>query len=198
MHDQFVKQAKKGNIDLLFIGDSITEYWRHEGKDVWQREFSSWKPGNFGIAGDTTHGVMWRVGNGGELVGLHPKAVVLLIGTNDISNGLEPPAAIASNVGKIVQSVKANLPQTKVIILAVFPRSRSANDPVRGVVRQLNEELAKLQNGKDILFLDIGLKFLSANGDLSPEIMPDYLHLSRKGYEVWANAMRKTLEEVMQ
>ncbi len=200
MHDRFIKQAKAEKINLLFIGDSITEYWLSDGKSVWQREFAPLQAANFGIAGDTTQGVLWRLGNGGELNGINPnpKAVVLLIGTNDISNALEPPAKIAQNVSEIVQTIRSKLPQSKVILLGILPRGQLAADPVRETVRQVNLELAKLQDGKEIIYLDIGKDFLDTQGNISKEVMPDYVHLSAKGYEIWAGAIKQTIKKIVE
>lgn len=195
-HYRFVKKAQEAKIDLLFLGDSITEYWLTDGKDVWSRAFSQWKTENFGIAGDTTQGVLWRVNNG-EIDGIKPKAVVLLIGTNDLSLGALSAQQIAGNVSQIIDTIKTKSPDSKIVLLAVFPRGRRATDPARKLVNGVNEELTKLGDGKQVIYLDLGKEFLDAGGEISEDIMPDYLHLSAKGYEKWASALQSTLKEIM-
>ncbi|MBX3151215.1 hypothetical protein KF728_13780 [Candidatus Obscuribacterales bacterium] len=190
-HERFVKAAKEGNIDLLFIGDSITEYWLSDGKSVWDSEFAKWNAGNFGISGDTTYGVLARLNE--ELAGISPKVTVLMIGTNDLSHG-DPPETIANNIGEIVKTIKKRLPSTKILVLGILPRGY-AKDRVRRSIEKVNEITAKLDNGKDIKFLDIGNSFVDKAGDVPLEVMPDLLHLSAKGYKIWADCIRDYLTE---
>lgn len=192
-HERFVRTAKEGNIDLLFIGDSITEYWLNDGRATWDSEFAKWKPGNFGISGDTTYGVLARLDD--ELVGIQPKVTVLLIGTNDLSHG-ESPEKIAANIERIVKSIKGKLPNTKVLVLGILPRGR-AQDEVRKSIAKVNEIIAKLDNGKDVKFLDIGNTFIDKTGDVPLENMPDLLHLSPKAYKLWADSIKDYLVEWM-
>lgn len=192
-HERFVRTAKEGNIDLLFIGDSITEYWLNDGKSTWDSEFAKWKPGNFGISGDTTYGVLARLDE--ELVGIQPKVTVLLIGTNDLSHG-ETTEKIAANIEKIVKKIKEKVPSTKVLVLGILPRGH-AKDDVRKSIAKINEIIAKLDNGRDIKFLDIGNAFTDKMGDVPLENMPDLLHLSPKAYKIWADSIKDYLVEWM-
>jgi lysophospholipase L1-like esterase len=173
-HEAFVKIAKEGKTDLLFLGDSITAGWAGQ-KNIWEKSFGSYRPANFGIGGDRTQHVLWRITNG-ELEGIQPKSVVLMIGTNNSNS--DPAEDIARGITKIVETIRAKLPSTKVLLLAVFPRGEKPN-PQR-------------EN-----YLDIGAKFLQADGTLTKEIMPDYLHLSAKGYQIWADAITPKLAELM-
>jgi beta-glucosidase len=190
-HQRFVQTAKEGNIDLLFIGDSITEYWLSDGKSVWDSEFSKWRTANFGISGDTTYGVRARLDE--ELVGISPKVIVLLIGTNDLSHG-ETPERIAANTEEIVKTIKRRLPATKILVLGILPRGQ-ARDGVRAAIAKVNELTSKLDNGRDVKFLDIGNSFVDKTGEVPLEIMPDLLHLSNKGYKIWADSVRDYLIE---
>lgn len=191
-HERIMKRAREGPIDLLFIGDSLTEHWLDDGKEAWGSAFGKWKPGNFGLSGDTTYGVLWRIDHG-ALDGLHPRVVVLMIGTNDLSVG-ETAETTAANIEKVVRKIKQKLPDTTILLLGILPRGRAA-DPVRDSLVQVNSIIAKLDNGKDVLFLDIGKQFLSDRNEVTAEIMPDSLHLSSKGYQIWADALKTVLSK---
>jgi beta-glucosidase len=195
MHEQFLKRAKEGPIGLLFLGDSITEGWG-KAPDVWKR-YEKYQPANFGIGGDRTQHVLWRIENG-ELEGISPKVVVLMIGTNN--TGGDSAEDIAKADTKIVRSLRAKLPQTKVLVLGIFPRGDKKTGDLSPTampkIRQVNAELAKLDDGKMIRYLDIADKFL-VGGKIPSDVMPDQLHPNAKGYQIWADAMQPLLEEMM-
>ena len=193
-HESFVAIAKQGKAKLLFLGDSITAGWGGQ-KTIWEKAFGKYMPANFGIGGDRTQHVLWRIENG-ELDGFKPKVVVLMIGTNNSGN--DPAEDIAKGVTKIVETIHKKSPATKVLLLAVFPRGeKAAPNPGRDKLKQVNEIIAKLDDGKKVFFLDIGGKFLESDGSLTKEIMPDFLHLTAKGYEIWADAITPKLAELM-
>ena len=191
-HEGFVQIAKAGNVGLLFLGDSITDGWRG-AKAIWDKAFGEYKPANFGIGGDRTQHVLWRITDG-ELEGITPKAAVLMIGTNNSNS--DSAEGIAAGITKIVETIHAKSPKTKVLLLAVFPRGEKPN-ATREKLKMVNETVSKLDNGKDVFYLDIGDKFLEADGTLTKEIMPDFLHLSAKGYQIWADAISPKLAELM-
>jgi lysophospholipase L1-like esterase len=193
MHESFLKRGKEGNIGVLFLGDSITQGWSGNGKDVWKATYTKYDAANFGIGGDRTQHVLWRMDNG-ELDGISPKVVVLMIGTNNIGY---PAEQIAKADIKIINEIHQKLPQTKVLVLGIFPRDNLATKPSRQKIKDVNAELAKLEDGKTTRYLDIGEKFLTADGTLTKEIMPDYLHPNAKGYQIWADAMQPLLDEMM-
>jgi lysophospholipase L1-like esterase len=194
MHREFVERASKGDVEVLFVGDSITAGWSRQ-KQVWDQHFGKYNPANFGIGGDRTQHVLWRMLNG-ELEGIKPKVVVLLIGTNNSKT--DPPDKIVSGVEKIVQTIREKT-DAKVLLLAIFPRGETAGKAAeqRATIDQVNARLAKLDNGKNIRFLDIGEKFLQPDKSISKEIMNDYLHLTTKGYEIWAGAIDQPLTEMV-
>jgi lysophospholipase L1-like esterase len=201
-HDQFVADAKKGGVDLLFVGDSITDFWRTRGKAVWDKYYGGLHAANIGISGDRTQHVLWRLDNG-EIDGLHPKAVVLMIGTNNIGierDGLTPrgtPADAAEGVKAIVKDLRQKLPDAKILLLGVFPRSHSPTDAARLQVAEINKIIAGLDDGDHVHYLDIGAKFLSAGGMIEKDILVDYLHPSPKGYEIWAQAIQAPLAQML-
>ena len=195
-HESFVATAKAGGVDVVFLGDSITAGWGGQNaKPVWDAAFGKYKPANFGIGGDRTQHVLWRISNG-ELDGISPKAAVLMIGTNN--SGSDSAEGIAKGITAIVKYLREKSPRTKVLLLAVFPRGeKAAPNPGREKLKQVNDIVAKLHDGKNVHYLDIGTKFLEADGSLSKEVMPDFLHLSAKGYQIWADAIGPKLAELV-
>jgi lysophospholipase L1-like esterase len=204
-HEGFVEIAKKGGVEVLFLGDSITDGWRgKEGAEVWKKHFEPLKAANFGIGGDRTQHVLWRITNG-ELEGIAPKVAVLMIGTNNCNGTDNTAAEIADGITAIVKTLREKQPQMKVLLLAVFPRADkrdAAADKVpagglRTKIDDVNKIIAKLDDGKMVHYLDIGAKFLDADGALSKDVMPDFLHLSQKGYEIWGDGITLKVKEML-
>jgi len=193
-HEGFVEIAKKGGVDLLFLGDSITDGWRGGGKAVWEKNFAPLKAANFGIGGDRTEHVLWRLQHG-ELDGIKPKLAVLMIGTNNL--GANKDEEIAAGVKAIVEELHKQTPETKLLLLGIFPRGMKADDPARDRIKHINTIISKLDDGRTVKYLDIGDKFLEANGTLPKSIMPDALHPNAKGYEIWAEAIAPTVKEML-
>jgi lysophospholipase L1-like esterase len=200
-HEGFVAEAKQGDIDVLFMGDSITDGWRRAGQEIWEREYAPLKAANFGIGGDRTEHVLWRLRNG-EAEGYQPKAVVLMIGTNNTgfeSDGTTPrntTAEIVEGVTTVVQDLREDFPNAKILLLAIFPRAEK-DSTRRAQVNEINQSIAKLHDGRRIHYLDIGDKFLDADGTLPTDIMPDLLHPNDKGYQIWADAIREPLRALL-
>jgi lysophospholipase L1-like esterase len=193
-HEKFVKIAKEGTAKLVFLGDSITAGWRGKSA-IWDKAFGQYKPANFGIGGDRTQHVLWRITNG-ELDGIQPKAVVIMIGTNN--SGSDPADGIARGIQRIVETVRNKQPQAKILLLAVFPRGEKASSNAqRDKLSEVNAMIAKLDDGKNIHFLDIGNKFLQPDGSISKDIMHDFLHLTEAGYQIWADAILPKLAGLM-
>jgi beta-glucosidase len=201
LHEKFLARGKAGPIGALFLGDSITEGWG-QAPHIWEHYFGSYQPANFGISGDQTQHVIWRIENG-ELDGISPKVVVLMIGTNN--SGAHTGAQIAAANKKIVELIRAKLPQTKILLLAIFPRGpRKARDGSpepwekrMAAINEANAELAQLADGRTIRFLDINARFLGNDGTIPSSIMPDQLHPNAAGYQLWADAIRAPLAEMM-
>jgi lysophospholipase L1-like esterase len=192
-HEKFLDRAREGKIDLLFLGDSITAGWAGGGKDVWQRHYAPRNAANFGIGGDRTQHVLWRIENG-EVDGIKPKVAVLMIGTNN--SGQNSAGEIADGVREIVQRLQAKLPETRILLLGVFPRGQKPG-ATREKLTEVNTKLAGLEDGKMITYLDIGRSFLNEDGTISRDVMPDFLHLTPKGYQIWADAIEPTLWKLL-
>lgn len=187
-------RAKQGDVDLLFIGDSITQGWEGAGKETWEKYYGKRKAMNAGIGGDRTQHVLWRLDNG-NIDGLSPKLAVLMIGTNN--SGTNTSEDIAAGVKAIVAELRDKLPQTKVLVLAVFPRGPDAQSPQRKVNEAANANFQSVADNKNVFYLDIGPEFLGFDGSLHKAIMPDLLHLSPRGYEIWAAAIESKVVELL-
>lgn len=198
-HVGFVEEARRGGIDCLLMGDSITDWWRRAGLPVYEASFSDLRCANFGIAGDRTQGVLWRMQNG-ELEGYSPKAMMLMIGTNNLSGRTSTPNTpeeIAMGIATIVTTFRVRFPEAKVLLLGVFPRGGEPTDPYRESIRRINELIATLDDGEHVRFMDIGDRFLAPDGSIPVEIMADGLHPTERGYEIWAEAVMPTFREML-
>jgi lysophospholipase L1-like esterase len=194
-HEGFVAIAKKGDVDVLLLGDSITDAWRQPpAKEAWDKHFAPRRAANFGIGGDRTQHVLWRITNG-ELDGITPKVVMLMIGTNNTNS--DSAEHIAEGITAIVKTIRQKSPTTKVMLLAVFPRGEKPDNPGRTKIAEINKTISKLDDGKSVRYLDIGRSFLQEDGTLTKEIMPDFLHLSAKGYAIWGDAVAPLLREML-
>jgi len=194
-HESINERAKQGDVDLVFIGDSITQNWEGAGKEVWEKYYGKRKAVNLGISGDRTQHVLWRLENG-NIDGISPKVAVLMIGTNN-SNGSDYTAEqIGEGITAIVKKLNEKLPKTKVLILAAFPRGEKPS-PQREKLAKASEIAGSLADDKQIFYLDIGKKFLDADGTLSRELMPDLLHLNPKSYGIWAESIEETLVKLL-
>jgi lysophospholipase L1-like esterase len=198
-HEGFNARVKQGNVDLIFIGDSITQRWEQDGKDAWKRYYARRNAVNLGIDGDRTQQVLWRLDHG-NIDGISPKLAVLLIGTNNILES--PPKKIADAVKLIVERLRTKLPNTKVLLLGILPRTATRGDresDVRSAIAATNKWLAALANNRIVYFTDIGAKFLTADGKLAKEALTaDAVHLSAKGYETWAEAIEPMVAKLME
>jgi lysophospholipase L1-like esterase len=201
-HEVNVADAKRGGVDILFLGDSITDGWRWEtgGKSIWAKTFAPRHAANFGIGWDRIQNVLWRVEHG-ELENLNPKVVVLLIGTNNTGNEdngkpRNTTPEIIEGISNLIRQIQIRLPQSKILLLALFPRGEKA-DPVREQVKTVNAGITPLADGEKVAFLDISGKFLQPDGTLPRSLFPDLLHPDENGYRIWADAMNPTLDELM-
>ena len=193
-HNSFNDRVVKGNVDLVFIGDSITQGWEGRGRKIWAKHYGKRNAVNLGIGGDRTQHVIWRLDNG-NLKNITPKAAVIMIGTNNSGNNTSKE--IADGVTAIVKQIRTKSPKTKILLLGVFPRGSNPADKRRQVNEGANKIFSKLDNGKHVHYLNIGPKFLQKDGTLTKEIMPDLLHLSEKGYTIWAESIEAKLAELL-
>jgi len=195
-HKEKLARVAQGNVELLMIGDSITHAWENKGKKVWEEYYGHRNAVGLGFSGDRTENVLWRLQHG-EVDGISPKLTVVMIGTNNTGHRMEKPEDIALGIKTILTELQTRLPNTKVLLLAIFPRSAAATDPLRVNNDKVNTIIKNYADGERVFFLDINREFLDAKGELSKEIMPDLLHPHEKGYGIWAKAMESTIAELM-
>ena len=191
------ERIKRGDVGLLFLGDSITQDWEGAGSEIWTEFYGERNAVNLGFGGDRTQHVLWRLERHGlELLAEDPpELAVVMIGTNN-SNGTDNSAQeIADGITAIVGKLRELLPRTKVLLLAIFPRNERP-DAQREKIERTNAAIAKLADGKNVHFLDIGSKFLAEDGTLLRDLMPDFLHLSGMGYGIWAESIEPLVGEI--
>jgi (4-O-methyl)-D-glucuronate---lignin esterase len=194
-HNRFVDIANTNQFDILFEGDSITDWWQQGGTqggaEVQKKVFGDIPIANFAVAGDTTQGVLWGLKNGEGQGRNKPKAIMLMIGTNN--SGSNSGAEIAEGVGAIVLEMRKDFPDAKIMLLAIFPRGAGPTDRLRQNNEEANKIIAKLDDGKHVFFKNINDKFLDAEGHLIG-FRGDNLHPNAEGYEIWASAVADTLK----
>lgn len=193
MQAEDVAIAEKGGVDLLFVGDSITAGWNW---DIWQKNFSQYNPANFGIGGDHTGNLLWRLQNG-DKGKLKPKAVVLLIGVNNFGHLNETPQQVFEGIKAVVKNLRKNYPKAKILVNGVFPFEESATSPKRAMVKEVNALVATLDDNKHVFVKDYGYLFLQADGTISKDTMGDFLHPTAKGYQIWVDAMLPDIQKLM-
>jgi len=193
MHAEDLAVADKGEVDLLFLGDSITEGWP---ATVFNASFGEYRTANFGIGGDTTGNVLWRLQEN-RYAKLKPKAIVLLIGVNNFSFCGETPEQVFTGVRAVVEALRRQYPAARILLNAVLPTQEKPDAAKRQHVLALNKLVATLQDAPHVLVRDYGAVFLQADGAISKEVMPDFLHLSEKGYRLWSDAMLPDIKALM-
>lgn len=192
-HEAINERTRQGDIDLVFLGDSITQGWNNN--EVWQEHYGSRKAANMGIGGDRTQHVLWRLDHG-NVDDISPKLVVLMIGTNNSNRTDNTAEEIADGIKAIVAKLRVKLPETKVLMLAIFPRGEKPN-PQREKNAEASRLASEVADDEMVYYLDIGPAFLEEDGTLSKEIMPDSLHLSVDGYRIWADAIEDKVAELL-
>ena len=193
MFAEDIAVAEQGGVDLLFVGDSITAGWNW---DIWQKNFGQYHPANFGIGGDHTGNLLWRL-KYGHAEKLHPKVVVLLIGVNNFGHLHETPEQVFKGIKACVVQLRKLYPNAKILVNSIFPFEESAQSPRRKDVKATNALVKKLDDNKHIFVRDYGNIFLQPDGSISKEILGDFLHPTAKGYQLWVDAMLPDIQSLM-
>jgi len=204
-HQAVIERIKQGNVDLIMLGDSITHGWENAGKATWDKYYADRNAVNMGFSGDKTEHLLWRLQNG-EIENINPKLAVIMIGTNNSADDYTPEQ-IADGVKAIVCQLRTKLPNTKILVLSIFPRGDAEQRKDKNRNASYNPQwkrnddavkiFKKIADNKMIYFLDINKKFLNKKGELTRDIMPDLLHPKEKGYDIWAKAMEPTIAKLM-
>jgi len=192
-HESFLKRAQQAPIDILFLGDSITQSWGREGKSVWEERFAPRGAASFGIGGDMTQELLWRITEGKELEGIKPRVCVVLIGTNNYAIKNHSAEEVATGIRAIVESLQKQLPETRIILMELLPRDEKPDTPFRRSIAETNRLLKDLEQPQRVQLISLESKFLREDGTIDAELMPDFLHLSEKGYQIWADALDPVL-----
>ena len=199
-HNHFNEISKEGKAKLVFLGDSITQGWEAPspdgGEEIWATRYAPRSAANFGISGDRTEHVLWRLDHG-NFDGLHPRLIVIMLGTNNTGHRQDPAADTAAGVKAIVEKLRTKCPEAKILLLAIFPRGEKADDPLRKINADANKLLATFADGKTIVYKDIGPAFLNADGTMKKDLIPDLRHPNTKGYQVWADAIEADIAKML-
>lgn len=183
----------KDSINLIFDGDSITDGWQRGGQEIWAQRYGKLGAFDFGISGDRTEHLLWRLSSG-QVDNLKPKLVAIMIGTNNLGNNQSVEDTIAG-VKAVVADYRKRLPDAVILLQGVFPRGATPDNPFRAKIKAVNQEIAKLADGDKVIYVDFGDKFLEPDGSLSPKIMPDALHPNAAGYQIWADAIQPIIDK---
>lgn len=193
-HNAVKERVSQGNVDLIFLGDSLTHAYGKQ-KELWPKYYGKRNAVNMGFNGDYTQHVLWRLENG-AIDGIDPKLAVLLIGSNNSNRSDYTSEEIADGIIAICSKLRTELPKTKILLLGIFPRGPNPS-PQREKNAKASLIASKIADGKMIHYLDIGSKFLNDDETISKDIMYDYIHLTEKGCEIWAEAMESKVAELM-
>jgi lysophospholipase L1-like esterase len=202
-HRDLLKKARAGRIDLYFLGDSITRRWHANDypafQENWKKNFWGWNAANFGWGGDRTENVLWRLENG-ELDGVHPKVIVLMVGTNNVGDSQRADddvlvEDVTNGIAAILKTLQEKAPEAKIVLMGITPRNTGGSAPAMPIINRINSRLAQLADGQTIKYLNINDKLADSHGQLHDDVTEDGLHLSTAGYQIWADALNPILTE---
>lgn len=189
-------KASMPRVDLVFLGDSITHAWEKEGAEVWSEFYKPRHALNLGFDGDCTENVLWRLEHG-EVDDIQPKLLVLLIGTNNSGHRQDNAEDTARGIKKILLVLTEKLPNTNVLLLAIFPRSAKATQRLRVLNSEVNQYIQTYDDNDKVFYLDINHCFLDKEGRLTRDVMSDFLHPNVSQYKVWAEAIEPHIQKLM-
>jgi beta-glucosidase len=195
-HQKTLDRLAKGNVDLIFIGDSITHQWEREGQKLWDKYYAPRNAVNIGVVGDRTQHVLWRLNNG-EIDGISPKLAVVMIGTNNCKRNDNTAEEIADGIKAICAKVRYKLPKTKILLLAIFPRGAGPS-PERIKNAKASELASQIADNKMVYYLNIKDEFLDSNDRLIMDAFSDGTHPNAKGYKIWAEAIEPMVAQLME
>ncbi|RLS53017.1 MAG: hypothetical protein DWH91_15295 [Planctomycetota bacterium] len=206
-HAAVCETIRQKPVEMVFIGDSITHLWggdpkpnRQSGDRVWQEFYAHRQAVNMGFGWDRTQQALWRLQNG-EMEGITPRVAVVLIGTNNLVGHAvreNTNTEIVAGITAVCHTIRQKSPQTRVLLLGLLSRGADPANPHRRRIREINSELARLDGQTGVTYLDIGPRFLDADGKFLTGVAPDHLHLSEAGYRIWAEAMEPTLIKLLE
>jgi len=194
-HNNRVQWCTEQPVDLLMVGDSIVFGWSRVGTPVWNEFYGDRNAVNIGSSGDRTYHMLWHFQNGG-LAGMadhNPKLVLVMIGTNNRGEPEQHGADTAYGILALLKEIHAQLPESKILLMPIFPRGQTPEDVGRLRNDEINAIIQTYVDNETVYWLDIGHVFLNEDGTMNRELMPDALHPNEAGYRVWAQAMEPTI-----
>jgi beta-glucosidase len=204
-HDELVQRARRGDIDVMFLGDSLTAGWETRGRASWEAMLGALQAsgGNFGISGDRTQQVLWRLAHG-EMENFSPQVVCVLIGTNNLVEGLgapsltrrNSPAEIVVGIASVLAMVRGRWPAARILLHGLLPRGLP-DEPIRREVAEVNAALSRLSDREGWFFVDASSIFLAEDGSFRSELTTDFLHLTEAGYAAWAKFLGDPLQSLL-
>lgn len=195
--ETFNRLGDTGAVDVFFLGDSITNGWKTKGKKAFAASFGKWKTAIYGIPGDRTQYLLWRLKNS-NLADLQPRVVVLLIGTNNLKSRRNTAKETSAGVTAVVEATQKKFDRAKILLLGILPCGKNSDSFVRQEVKRVNARLKVYADSlADVNYLDAESQMIEADGTISPQIMPDYLHPSLTGYERLAAAIEPHLARLL-
>jgi beta-glucosidase len=194
--EKLVLKASMPRVDLVFLGDSITHAWEKAGAEIWGKFYEPRHALNLGFDGDCTENVLWRLEQG-EVDGIQPKLLVLLIGTNNSGHRQDKAEDTAEGIKQILFVLSEKLPNTKVLLLAIFPRSAKPTQKLRLLNNRINQKIQHYADNERVFYLDINHYFLDKDGQLTSNVMNDFLHPNESQYKVWAEAIEPHIAKLM-
>lgn len=195
-HEEKLNEEGRETARLLFLGDSITQGWESAGADLWDEYYTHYGAHNIGFSGDRTENVLWRLEHG-AVDGLNPEITVVMIGTNNTGHRQDPAECTVKGVELILDELTERLPESKILLLSIFPRGETPDDEMRVLNREINSKLAAFESRKNVTWFDINSVFLTDDGVLTEDIMPDLLHPNEAGYQIWAETMQPVLMDLL-
>jgi lysophospholipase L1-like esterase len=179
------------HFDLVFDGDSIMNRWETTGQALWKERYAA-MTADFGIEGDHVENVLWRLAHG-QVDGVDPKVVMLMIGTNN--SGQNSADEIAEGIKKLVADYEKRCPHAHIILMGIFPRGEKSADRGRRKVAAVNDQIKGLADGQRVSFIDISDQMIEPDGTVSRDMMPDFVHPTAKGYQIWADAIQPVINQ---
>ncbi|NRA40540.1 MAG: GDSL family lipase [Planctomycetes bacterium] len=187
-HQDHLAIRDNGPHNILFIGDSITQGWGESGQEIFARDLAPLGIANFGIGGDATEHVLWRIEHG-VLDGLSPRKIALLIGTNNLGNEGHSAEQTAAGILAVLAAIQEKCPAAQIIFHAVFPRDNQPGTLFRQQIAEINQRIQQAADGNRVIWFDIGDQFLDDQGEITDSLMPDFLHLTPTAYDIWSKAL---------
>lgn len=195
-HADDVATAQQGKARVVFLGDSITEGW-DKVRPVWEREFAPYGAANFGIGGDLTQNLLWRLDHG-AVEKLNPDVVVILIGVNNFLHNNADARDTFAGVQAVLDRALQGYPNAHIVLQGIFPYGEKAGTPERERVDATNKLIKTLADNSRVDYYDFGPVFLQEDGQISKTIMADYLHPTERGYELWAEQLSPVLSRLLE